>query len=57
MSSFAGVGYHFGLAHLVAGERVLDLGSGSGMDVFAAAVEAGPTGSVVGVDVTPEQLD
>jgi len=56
VSSFAGVGYHFGLAHLVEGERVLDLGSGSGMDVFAAAVEAGPTGSVVGVDITPEQL-
>src|SRR4051812_30395371 len=39
--SFAGVGHHLGLAHLVAGERVLDLGSGSGMDVFAAAVAVG----------------
>jgi ubiquinone/menaquinone biosynthesis C-methylase UbiE len=56
VSSFAGVGYHLGLAGLVAGERVLDLGSGSGMDVFAAAVEVGPTGSAVGVDITPEQL-
>jgi ubiquinone/menaquinone biosynthesis C-methylase UbiE len=56
VSSFAGVGYHLGLARLVAGERVLDLGSGSGMDVFAAAVEVGPTGAVVGVDITPEQL-
>ncbi|HEY8315825.1 MAG TPA: methyltransferase domain-containing protein [Gaiellaceae bacterium] len=56
VSSFAGVGYHLGLARLVGGERVLDLGSGSGMDVFAAAVEVGPTGSVVGVDITPEQL-
>jgi arsenite methyltransferase len=56
VSSFAGVGYHLGLARLVAGERVLDLGSGSGMDVFAAAVATGPTGSVVGVDITPEQL-
>ena len=44
MSSFAGVGYHLGLANLVAGERVLDLGSGSGMDVFAAAVAVGPRG-------------
>jgi len=54
--SFAGVGYHFGLARLLPGERVLDLGSGSGMDVFAAAAQVGPSGSVVGVDVTPEQL-
>ena len=35
VSSFAGVGYRFGLARLLPGERVLDLGSGSGMDVFA----------------------
>ncbi len=56
VSSFAGVGYHLGLASLVAGERVLDLGSGSGMDVFAAAVAVGPRGSVTGVDITPGQL-
>ena len=54
--AFAGVGHHLGLAHLGAGERVLDLGSGSGMDVFAAAVAVGPHGSVTGVDITPEQL-
>jgi len=53
VSSFAGVGYHFGLAHLVAGERVLDLGSGSGMDVFAAAEQVGPAGSVAGFDIPP----
>jgi arsenite methyltransferase len=56
VSSFAGVGYHLGLARLVAGERVLDVGSGSGMDVFAAAVQVGPEGSAIGVDITPEQL-
>jgi arsenite methyltransferase len=56
VSSFAGVGHHLDLANLVAGERVLDLGSGSGMDVFAAAVAVGRQGSVVGVDITPEQL-
>src|SRR3954453_7553107 len=44
VSSFGGGGYHLGLANLVAGERVLDLGSGSGMDVFAAAVQVGPGG-------------
>ncbi|MGZ6637854.1 MAG: methyltransferase domain-containing protein [Solirubrobacteraceae bacterium] len=56
VSSFAGVGYHLDLAGLLAGERVLDLGSGSGMDVFAAALQVGPGGSVTGVDITPEQL-
>jgi arsenite methyltransferase len=50
------VGYHLGLARLLPGERVLDLGSGSGMDVFAAAAQVGPAGSVTGVDITPEQL-
>ena len=35
---------------------MLDLGSGSGMDVFAAATQVGPNGSVIGVDITPEQL-
>jgi arsenite methyltransferase len=56
VNSFAGVGYHFGLARLLPGERVLDLGCGSGMDVFAAAVQVGPHGSVAGVDITLEQL-
>jgi arsenite methyltransferase len=56
VSSFAGVGYHFGLVRLLPGERVLDLGSGSGMDVFAAAAQVGPRGDVTGVDITPEQL-
>ena len=56
VNSFAGVGYHLGLARLLPGERVLDLGSGSGMDVFAAASLVGPAASVIGVDITPEQL-
>jgi SAM-dependent methyltransferase len=54
--SFAGVGYHLGLARLLPGELVLDLGSGSGMDVFAAARQVGPQGGVIGVDITTEQL-
>src|SRR5215207_6602624 len=56
VSSFAGVGYHLGLARLLPGDRVLDLGSGSGMDVFAAAALVVPGGSVTGVDITPEQF-
>lgn len=56
VASFAGVGYFFDLAQLAAGESVVDLGSGSGMDVFVAANAVGPTGSVIGVDMTAEQL-
>ncbi len=57
IESFAGVGYFFDLAELVEGESVVDLGSGSGMDVFFAAQLVGPQGKVVGVDFTVEQLD
>lgn len=56
VNSFAGVGYHLGVARLLQGEPVLDLGSDSGMDVFAAATQVGPAGAVTGVDITPEQL-
>jgi arsenite methyltransferase len=56
IESFAGVGYFFDLAALEPGERVLDLGSGSGMDVFVAARAVGDAGRVLGVDMTDEQL-
>ena len=56
LASFAGVGYHLDLAELAPGEAVLDLGSGSGTDVFCAAVQVGAAGRVVGVDFTHEQL-
>jgi arsenite methyltransferase len=57
LASFAGVGHHLDLAALEPGERVLDLGSGSGTDVFCAAVLVDASGTVVGVDITDEQLD
>jgi arsenite methyltransferase len=56
LASFAGVGHHIDLAALRPGERVLDLGSGSGTDVFCAAVRVGESGRVVGVDITDAQL-
>lgn len=57
MESFAGVGYHFDLADIEPGDDVLDLGSGSGTDVFVAALQTGDTGSVTGLDMTVEQLE
>jgi arsenite methyltransferase len=56
IESFAGVGWFLDLADLRAGEHVMDLGSGSGMDSFMAAIQVGPTGSVVGIDFTTAQL-
>jgi arsenite methyltransferase len=56
VESFAGVGHFFHLADLRDGEAVIDLGSGSGMDAFVAAVLVGRSGRVVGIDVTAEQL-
>jgi SAM-dependent methyltransferase len=45
------------LAALKAGETVLDLGSGAGFDVFLAAPKVGPSGRVVGVDMTDAMLE
>jgi ubiquinone/menaquinone biosynthesis C-methylase UbiE len=56
IESFAGVGYFLDLAAPVAGDRVLDLGSGSGTDTFAAAALIGQAGSVTGLDMTDAQL-
>jgi arsenite methyltransferase len=56
LDSFAGVGYHLDLASLETGERVLDLGSGSGTDVFCAAQQVDSDGWVIGVDFTPQQV-
>jgi arsenite methyltransferase len=57
LASFAGVGHHLDLAALQPGQTVLDLGSGSGTDVFCAASLVGESGHVVGVDITEAQLD
>ena len=56
VASFAGVGHHLDLAALHPGQAVVDLGSGSGTDIFCAAALVGEAGRVVGVDITDEQL-
>ena len=56
IESFAGVGHHLALASLRLGDRVVDLGSGSGTDAFLAARQVGSDGEVIGVDMTDAQL-
>jgi len=51
-----GCGNPQGIASLRAGETVLDLGSGAGFDAFLAARQVGPTGSVIGVDMTADMV-
>ena len=51
-----GCGNPVALAGLKTGETVLDLGSGGGIDVFLAAQKVGPTGKVIGVDMTQEMI-
>jgi SAM-dependent methyltransferase len=51
-----GCGNPQAIASLRAGERVLDLGSGAGFDAFLAARQVGPTGHVIGVDMTAEMV-
>jgi arsenite methyltransferase len=51
-----GCGAPLGAAALQPGETVLDLGSGAGFDAFLAARAVGPTGRVIGVDMTDEML-
>jgi ubiquinone/menaquinone biosynthesis C-methylase UbiE len=53
----AGCGNPVGIADAKTGETVLDLGSGGGIDCFLAAKEVGPTGSVIGIDMTPRMLE
>ncbi|AGA31853.1 SAM-dependent methyltransferase (UbiE-like) [Thioalkalivibrio nitratireducens DSM 14787] len=53
---FAGVGNPFRAAALPSGARVIDLGSGSGMDCLLAARQVGPRGEVIGFDFTDAML-
>jgi len=51
-----GCGNPTAIASLAPGQVVLDLGSGAGIDCFLAARQVGPTGKVIGVDMTPEMI-
>lgn len=54
--NYQGVGNPFPLARIQKGERVLDLGSGLGIDSFLAAHYTGPEGEVVGVDISKKEV-
>ena len=56
VESFAGLSNPWQLGRLEAGERVLDVGSGSGTDSLIAAQMVGPEGRVVGLDMTEAML-
>lgn len=57
LASFAGVGKPFIFAALQPGERVVDIGSGAGLDSLIAGKMVGAEGHVVGVDMTPAMLE
>ena len=57
VESFAGVGNPFSVGKIAQGETVLDIGSGCGFDCFIAAKMVGPTGKVIGVDMTDAMLE
>ena len=56
-AAFAGVGNPFFWGGPKPGDKVVDLGSGAGMDSFLAALWTGPSGRVIGIDMTPEMID
>jgi arsenite methyltransferase len=56
IESFAGTGNPFSMGRIASGERVVDIGSGAGIDSLIAASMTGPDGRVVGLDMTDEML-
>ena len=56
IASFAGTGNPFMLGPINTGDIVVDIGSGSGLDALIASKLVGPSGRVIGIDMTPEML-
>jgi len=57
LASFAGTGNPLGLGVPASGDHVLDVGSGAGLDSLIASRMVGPSGRVIGVDMTPAMVE
>jgi SAM-dependent methyltransferase len=57
VAAFAGVGCPIERARFESGERVVDLGSGAGLDALIAARAVGPRGRVVGIELNPVMIE
>ncbi len=57
VESFAGTGNPFSMGRLRPGESVVDVGCGAGFDALQAAMQVGPSGRVVAIDMTPAMLE
>jgi arsenite methyltransferase len=57
VESFAGTGNPFSMGRLRGGETVVDIGCGAGFDALQAALQVGPSGRVVAIDMTPAMLE
>ncbi len=56
-ASFAGIANPHAIAAIIAGETILDIGCGAGMDLLLAARRAGPMGRAIGIDMTEAMRD
>jgi len=56
-AAFAGVANPLAIAPLGAGETVVDIGSGAGVDLMLAARRVGPNGRAIGIDMTPAMIE
>ena len=56
IDSYCGVGNPFSLGPVHPGETVLDIGCGGGLDSMVGAFMVGPSGKVVGIDLSPEMI-
>ena len=57
LNSFCGVGNPLAIDQIESGSTVLDIGCGAGFDLYIASCQVGSTGTVIGVDLTPEMVD